>query len=222
LPAVATPEGRLARADELVEQLKGALVESIGRLEPTVGERWATLGRRVGELRDEIDPRDYDKDQLVELFDALWDIRSLVEEDPSDLDAADQLLLRLERIRHVVRDALDEHVAGFADDTSLVLRDLERHLPRTPDRVLAELIGVDRRTLSRWRKQRKPPPRRLRTVARIVAVLARNWTEEGIVAWFHRARRELEGRRPLTLLADPANDEALLDAARSGRSQYAT
>jgi uncharacterized protein (DUF2384 family) len=228
LPEVLTPEERLERTDELIEELKRGFVEAIEHLQQrsevdgSFEERWVNLSRRIGELRGEFQPEDYDKDQIVEVYNALWEIKELLEREPSNLDVYDQLLLRLERIRHVVRDALDEHVAGIASDAGLVLQDLDRWLPHTPDRVIAELVGVDRRTLSRWRKQSKPPARRLREVARLVAILAHNWSEEGIVAWFYRGRRDLNGRRPITLLDDPMYDEALLSAARSGRSQYAT
>jgi hypothetical protein len=229
LTTTLTPEERLERTDELVEELKNGFVEAIEQLQEspevaeTFNERWLELDARLSELRDELYPDDYEKDQLVELFDGLWEIKDLLSRrEQSNLDTYDRLLILLERIRHVVRDALDEHVTGIANDNGLVLRDLDGWLPNTPDRVLAELIGVDRRTLSRWKKQSKPPTRRLRTVARLVAVLRHNWTEEGIVAWFSRTRRDLGGRKPITLLGDPLNDERLLSAARSSRSQYAT
>jgi hypothetical protein len=224
-----TPEERLERADELVEELKNGFVGAIEQLQEspevdeTFNERWLDLDARLTEIRDELYPEDYEKDQLVEMFDALWEIKDLLMRgEQSNLDTYDRLLILLERIRQVVRDALDEHVAGIASDNGLVLRDLEQWLPNTPDRVLAELVGVDRRTLSRWKKQSKPPTRRLRTVARLVGVLRHSWTEEGIVAWFTRTRRDLGGRKPMTLLDDPLNDERLLSAARSSRSQYAT
>jgi uncharacterized protein (DUF2384 family) len=78
-----------------------------------------------------------------------------------------------------------------------------------------EIVGVDRRTLSRWKKQSGPPKRRVRMVASLVAVLRHNWTEEGIVAWFYRPRRDLDGRKPIALLDDPNEDYALIIAARS-------
>jgi hypothetical protein len=228
MPATLTPEKRLERIDAIVEDLKRGFVEAIeqlqqsAELDATFRERWTALGERLSELRGELYPDDYDKQQLVEMHDALWEIKDLLQEGEPTLDTYDQLLLRVEQIRHVVRDALDEYVTGVSDDNGLVLRELAAWLPNTPDRVLAELVGVDRRTLSRWRKQSKPPARRLRAVARLVAVLRHSWTEEGIVAWFQRPRRELDGRKPIALLDDPLNDEALLSAARSSRSQYAT
>jgi hypothetical protein len=43
-----------------------------------------------------------------------------------------------------------------------------------------------------------------------------------IVAWFYRPRRDLDGRKPIALLDDPNEDYALISAARSSRSQYAS
>lgn len=60
-------------------------------------------------------------------------------------------------------------------------------------------------------------------MARLVAILRHAWTEDGIVAWFHRPRRDLQGQRPIAVLKDPNYDEdELISAARAGRSQYAT
>jgi hypothetical protein len=59
-------------------------------------------------------------------------------------------------------------------------------------------------------------------LARLVAILRHNWDEEGIIAWFERPRRDLSGRRPATLLADPNAEDELISAARSGRNQYAS
>ena len=132
-------------------------------------------------------------------------------------------MIRLERIRHVVRDALDEHVNGAADDAGLVMGDIDRALPNVSDRTIAALIGVDRRTLSRWRNSHGTRPKRtLRVFARLVAILRHGWDEEGIVAWFYRPRHDLGGRKPATLLDEPNSEEELVAAARSGRSQYAT
>jgi transcriptional regulator with XRE-family HTH domain len=185
--------------------------------------RWHALAQRLGTVRRQLEPADFDKEQLNDLHNALWRIRELLDADPDgeNLDLLDELLVTIEQIRHIVRDALDEHVPGVSDDVGLVLRDVKAWLPQTPNRVLADLAGVDRRTLSRWAKQPAAPPRRFALVARLVAVLRHSWTEPGVVAWFDRPRRDLGGRRPGTLLDDPNREEDLLAAARSGRSQYA-
>ncbi len=223
-----TPSERLTWLDREVEDLKQAFVDAAQQLgdAPEVGgsyeERWAQISARLRDLRAVLQPSDYDKDQVAVLFATLFDIRDLVAED-QDLDTIDQLVLASERVRHVIRDALDEHVAGVSGDVGLVVGELVALLPNTTRTTIAELLGVDRRTLARWGKQSGTPAPRLKTVARLVAILRHNWSEDGIVAWFHRPRRDLEGRTPLAVLAeDNFDDQALLSAARAGRSMYAS
>jgi hypothetical protein len=222
---------RLERADREVESLKQSFIEAVEQIRQTpeadgsFEDRWVALAQRVRELRTAFNGADYDKDQVVTLTNALLDMRDLLDRRvaPGDLDVCDGLLIALERARHVVRDALDEHVNGVADDTGVIMEDLDRWLPDIPDRTIAELVGVDRRTLGRWRKSAGTPPRReLRTFARLVAILRHNWDEDGIVGWFERPRRDLGGRKPASLLVDPNAEPELISAARSGRSQYAT
>ncbi len=223
-----TPSERLERLDREVEDLKQAFVDAAQQLEkaPEVDgsydERWASIAKRARGLRAELQPADYDKEQLTLLFEALFEIRDLLDE-PQDLDTIDQLVLATERVRHVVRDALDEHVAGACGDVGLLTEELNRLLPNTNRADVANLVGVDRRTLARWTQQSGTPSRRLKTVARVIAILRHNWTEDGIVAWFHRPRRDLNGRTPISVLGDRNfDDQALLSAARAGRSMYAS
>jgi hypothetical protein len=223
-------EERLKQVDREVVDLQHGFVDAITHLkgapevDGTFEERWGRIAERLRNLRSGLFPEDFDKQQLTDVYTTLLDIRDLVDriDGARDMEAFDQLLIHLERIRHVVRDALDEHVTGAAHDVGLVMEDLDRWLPNTPRHALAELVGVDRRTLSRWIGQAGIPSHRAQVVARLVAILRHNWTEEGIVAWFHRTRRDLGGRAPLALLAARTIDEdALLAAARAGRSQYA-
>jgi hypothetical protein len=229
MTTLSTSEERLERVDHEIDGVKAAFVDAIEELQRasevdgSFGERWQQIRSRLDTIQGDVYAPDYDKDQLVEIYQSLLAIKDLLNAgSPCDLDTCDELLVNIERIRHVVRDALDEHVAGVQSDVGLVMADLARWLPRTPDRVIAELVGVDRRTLSRWKKQSQLPKRRLRVVAALVAVLRHNWTEDGIVAWFYRQRRDLNGRPPISLLDDPNEEPALIGAARSGRSQYAT
>lgn len=89
-------------------------------------------------------------------------------------------------------------------------------------RDLAELLAVTPRTVHRWSSQAGEPEHRLQLVARLVAVLRHAWTPKGILAWFHRPRRDLDEKRPIDLLDDPAAERSLLSAARSSRNQYGT
>jgi hypothetical protein len=223
-----TPSERLTRLDREVEDLKQAFLDAGQQLEETpevdgsYDERWAQIGRRLRDLRADLLPSDYDKDQVAILFATLFDIRDLLDEE-QNLDTIDELVLATERVRHVIRDALDEHVAGVSDDVGLVVNEIIRFLPSVTRARIAKLVGVDRRTLARWAKQSGTPSRRLKIVARLVAILRHNWTQDGTVAWFYRGRRDFDGRAPIDLLAsDNFDEEALLAAARAGRSMYAS
>jgi uncharacterized protein (DUF2384 family) len=226
--ATLTYEERLGKFDEALEALQRAFVVAVEHLrqapEAEVSEeRWNETAQRLKDLRYDIEADDYDREQLATIVTALLDIRDLLDRDGAwNLDVCDQLMIQIERIRHVVRDALDEHVNGVSGDVGIVLQDLDEWLPNVPDQTIAHFIGVDRRTLSRWRGQAGPPRRTLRLFARLVAILRYNWDEEGIVAWFERPRRELGNRRPGALIDDPNAETALISAARSGRNQYAS
>lgn len=224
-----TPEQRLGHADEELLDLKNGFVEAIIQLQerPEVDgsfhERLESIGDRLAALREGLRPEDLDKAQVIEFHSALWEINRLLNEKEAsrDLDVIDRLLIAIERVRHVIRDALDEHVVGLPDDAGLVIEELKGWLPDTSNVKIGRLVGIDRRTLSRWAKEHRTPPRRLQLVAHLVAVLRHNWTEEGVVAWFERPRRGLGGREPLALLDDPGAEDRLLSEARAGRSQDA-
>lgn len=223
-----TPSQRLTVLDREVEELKQAFVDAAQQLQraPEVDwsydERWRSIAQRLRDVRAELQPADYDKDQLAELLASLFDIRDLMAETQT-LDTLDTLVLATERVRHVIRDALDERVAGADGDVAVVVDELYRQLPSINRDAIAELVGVNRRTLARWAQQSGTPKRRLSTVARLVAILRHNWTEDGIVAWFHRPRRDLGERTPMTVLGEENfDDQALIAAARAGRSMYAT
>lgn len=224
-----TYKERLGQFDQEVEDLQQAFLKAVEHVHdsPVTGdshrERWNEISQRMKGLRTGIAAEDYDKAQLATLVTALLDIRDELDRGaPSDLDVSDRLMILLERIRHVVRDALDEHVNGVSNDVGLVIADIERWLPDIPDQTIAGLVGVNRRTLSRWKKLGGPPRRELRIFASLVAILRHNWDEEGIIAWFDRPRRDLGGRKPESLLGDPNAEDQLVSAARSGRNQYAT
>jgi hypothetical protein len=227
-----TYEERLEQLDREVSALQHMFIEAVEEVrrapetDDSFDARWIETAERLKNLRGAIRPEDYDKSQFATLATAMLDIRDQLErldhEENVKLDVCDNLMILLERVRHVVRDALDEHVTGVADDVGLVMHDLDEWLPNTPDRTIADLLEVDRRTLSRWRGQAGEPRRSLRIFTRLVAILRHNWDEQGIVTWFDRPRRDLGGRRPATVLLDPNYEDELISAARAGRSQYAS
>jgi hypothetical protein len=54
----------------------------------------------------------------------------------------------------------------------------------------------------------------------LVALLWRAWTPAGVVAWFYRQRRDLDGKPPIDVLDDPEYERSLMTAARQGRAQH--
>lgn len=233
MSAILTTGQRLEQADREGEELKLAYLDAVGRLmdapevDPSFDERWRLLSDRLRALRTGLRREDFDKDQLADLSDTFFEIRDLTDGAPlsegPDHMVLDRLLVLIERIRQVLRDALDEHVRGVEGDTGVVVGELSRWLHGVPKTSIAELVGVDRRTLSRWVDSAEIPNVRLQTVARVVAILKHNWTPPGILAWFKRPRRDLDGRSPLSLLNERHfDDESLVMAARAGRSQYSS
>ena len=65
------------------------------------------------------------------------------------------------------------------------------------------------------------PPRQLVLAARLVKLLRYVWNPEGVIAWFHRERTELDGHAPIDVAGDPGFERVLLRLARQGRAQHA-
>lgn len=163
------------------------------------------------------DARDEIRDHL------LRGIETLSRDDLAErlLDRLDELLVGLEAVRHVLRDAAEddagEDLAGPGDAVRLI----DALAPGVDRAALAAILGVDPRTLQRWQAGEGGRLRpRVRLVARLVALLARTWTPQGVVAWFHRPRRDLGGAAPIARLDDPAAADELIDAARRGRASH--
>lgn len=135
------------------------------------------------------------------------------------LDLADRALVEAEAVRHVVRDLIDEQPPAELRDAAAVIELLEGELPQLTVRQLSELLGMSDRQLQRRRLEGGPSSPRMQTVARLVGLLRRAWTDQGVFAWFSRPRDDLDGRAPIELLEDPASERMLLVAARAGRVQ---
>jgi transcriptional regulator with XRE-family HTH domain len=226
-----TPEERLRQVDRAVEEVKQSFVEAVEELASSDAvaspfeDRLGEIAARLRELPGKLEPSVFERDQIHELHAALHEIRDLMadlERVEDRLDILNELLLRIEVIRHIVRDAIDEHVAGIGDDAGHVVTQIGQWLPAVPQREIARLAGVDRRTVARWTAKSGPPQRRLQLVAQLVAVLRHSWTGEGVVAWFDRSNHDLGDRKPISLLDDATRERDLLMAARATRSQDGT
>jgi putative toxin-antitoxin system antitoxin component (TIGR02293 family) len=93
-----------------------------------------------------------------------------------------------------------------------------------PQRRKADLLGVGERTYQRWisRSEKAAPEaeqeHRVRVVARVTAQLRHVLTGAGVADWFETPMEDLDGRKPLDVLGDPAATEQVLHLAVAPRS----
>lgn len=215
----------LERFEEVVDEWSRRLLEDVqsAQLPSDYFDRWRETAGRLSEAIDQAVPPSLDADLLAgirgELLSILRTVSSYDRERP--LDSLEGALLHLEAIRQVVRDMLDAHVADQHDARALVTA-LQRALPRMNRRDLGRLLGVSERSVQRVLASADPvePTRRLLMISRLVALLSHGWTPEGVVAWFSRPRRELEGQRVLDVIDDPVHEQEIVSLARYGRAQH--
>lgn len=205
-------DAAFARIQESLEDAarSGALdAEAFERLARTAKD----LAGRINEsLPPEIDPRAADeiRRRLIAIL--------TLPGDGESLDTADKFLIEMEAVRHILRDLVQEQPVDLRDGRA-VIELLEGWLPRVSVADLAALLGYSTRQLQRRRRDGGPSTHRAELVARLIAILRHGWTEQGVVAWFLRPRRDLDGVRPLDLLDDPGREQDLLREARAGRVQ---
>jgi hypothetical protein len=185
--------------------------------------RWGETVRTLSEAIDRAVPPSLDPEQVAEIRgDLLAIVQSVLAHDAErPFDSYEETLLRLEAIRHVIRDALDRQLPGEHDARASIAR-LEETLPQVGRRELASLLGTSERSLQRILASDRPvePSRRLLIVARLAELLRRGWTAEGVVAWFHRPRAALDGATVLDVIDDPVREWDVLELARGGRAQH--
>jgi hypothetical protein len=209
-------------ADQEISGLQQALEAAVqsNALDAEVFERiHATVLAAAGRVNARL-PLHVDADARDEIRRRLLDLVTLqagISAPP--LDVADRFLLEAEAIRHVLRDLLDEQPPAELRDCAQTIALLEAWVPSLAVKQLAELLGVSERQLQRMRHGTGPSSHRIQVLARVIAILRHAWTDQGVYAWFHRPRADLAGRPPIGLLDDPANERALLIAARAGRVQ---
>jgi hypothetical protein len=204
------------------ERVSRALAE-VPVADGDVFERWAETVRQLSEAIDHAVPPSLHAEEVAEIRgDLLAIVQSVLAHDPRrPLDSYEQALLHLEAIRHVIRDALDQHVPGETDARALIAG-LEHALPRVGRRELAHLLGTSDRSLQRILASRTAvePTRRLLLVARLVELLRRGWTPEGVVAWLGRPRPALDGASVLDAIDDPMREQDVLALVRGARAQH--
>jgi AraC-like DNA-binding protein len=152
---------------------------------------------------------------IINLLAALEDF-----DEARPLDALDRFFVDSEAIRHIVRDALDEHAGCRDDDARPLVAFLQQALPRVTQADQARLAGISTRHLQRLGKEGGTPPYQLVLAVRLVRLLRHVWNPEGVLAWFHRERAELDGHAPIDLASDPGFERALVRLARQGRAGH--
>ena len=218
-----TERAQLEQAEQIVLRWMEVLREEAGRLDDSQVENFSeTMRRLVTRLNKDLGPLAFDPEALAEIRGLLIEVIEQLDGggEAARIDVLDDLLIRGEKIRHVLRDALDADLGSDPEDARALAGSLVEWLPRVPQREIAQLVGISLRQLQRWLKDGGEAPRRLALVARLVVLLKKAWTPEGVVAWFHRPRRDLAGKPPIDLLDDPGAEHALVRAVRQGRAQH--
>lgn len=148
------------------------------------------------------------------------------------LDEADpamerrQVRVRLEQMRHVLRDMAEQEPVSEERTAKQVAQWLVG-ATSVSQRELAGLVGVGERTLQRWvsPSDRSAPEgdneRRLRAIARVFTQLRHSLTGVGAIQWSERPRPELANRTPADLLNEPDAAARLTELAAGMRSSSA-
>jgi AraC-like DNA-binding protein len=219
-------ERRISDAlDEIREQLEAAAGEGeMPELDPAYVERWVETAKRLSvqvsnDLPPQLEPEAVAEARKI-IINLLDHLGHRDEERP--LDTLDEVFVAAEAVRHIIRDALDEHIGVGDDDARRLVAYLKEALPRVTQADQARLAGISARHLQRLGKDGGTPPRQLVLAARLVKMLRYVWTPEGVVAWFHRERPELDGHAPIDLAGNPGFERALLRLARQGRAEHGT
>jgi AraC-like DNA-binding protein len=210
----------LAGLRDDVEAVAGG--QELPAVDPEYVKRWVETARRLSvqvsnDLPPQLEPEAAAEARkiIVNLLDGLGRV------DPGrPLDALDQFFIELEAVRHILRDALDEHAGCREEDARPLVAHLQQALPRITQADQARLAGISTRHLQRLGKDGGTPPYQLVLAVRLVKLLRYVWNPEGVVAWFHRERKALDGHAPIDLASDPGFERALVRLARQGRAEH--
>jgi len=191
-------------------------------IDPEYVERWVDTARRLSvQVSNDLPPQ-LEPESMAEIRKIIINLLDGLEyiDEQRPLDTIDQFFLGSEAIRHIIRDASDEHVGVRDDDARRLVAYLKDALPRITQSDQARLAGMSTRHLQRLGKEGGGPPRQLVLAARLVKLLRYVWNPEGVIAWFHRERTELDGHAPIDVASDAGFERVLLRLARQGRAQH--
>jgi AraC-like DNA-binding protein len=211
--------------DQAVEELGDAAASSGDppAIDPAYVNRWIETAKRPSvQISNDLPPQ-LDPEAVAEIRKIIINLLDGLEHvDPArPLDAIDQFAVQLEAVRHIIRDALDEHVGCRDDDARPLIAYLKDALPRVTQADQARIAGMSTRHFQRLGTQGGMPPRQLVLAGRLVKLLRYTWNPEGAVAWFYRERKELDGHAPIDLANNPGFEQTLLRLAREGRALHA-
>lgn len=191
----------------------------------------ADIGDAVGELVAGIDETSLHRWEAIDPHHAVIVLHSAVSAqralgEPDSSAARDQLRIALESIRQsLVAIAEREPVSDERTPKQIIQWLAARTEVSQP--TLAQLLGVSARQLQRWLSEGEAAQpegedaRRVRVIARVVSQLRFVLTPAGTIDWFGWPRADLDQRRPLDLLDDPAEEPALAMIAGATRGQLA-
>jgi hypothetical protein len=196
--------------------------QQLPAVDPEYVQRWVETARRLSvqvsnDLPPQLEPETVAEIRkiIINLLDGLERVDSA-----RPLDAIDQFFVQLEAVRHILRDALDEHAGCRDDDARPLVSYLQQVLPRVTQADQARLAGISTRHLQRLGKDGGTPPYQLVVAVRLVKLLRYVWNPEGVVAWFYRERKALDGHAPIDLAGEPGFERALVRLARQGRAGH--
>jgi AraC-like DNA-binding protein len=191
-------------------------------VDPAYVQRWLETARRLSvQVSNDLPPQ-LEPEAVAEIRKIIINLLDALERVDPDrpLDAIDRFFVESEAVRHIIRDALDEHAGCRKDDARPLVAYLQQALPRITQADQARLAGVSTRHLQRLGKDGGTPPRQLVLAVRLVKLLRYVWNPEGVVAWFYRERTDLDGHAPIDLAGDPGFERMLIRLARQGRAQH--
>jgi hypothetical protein len=219
---------------DLEKLISDALAKLRGELEAAAGDadvpavdqeyvnRWLETARRLSvQVSNDLPPQ-LEPEAVAEIRKIIINLLDGLErvDEKRPLDTIDRFFVGSEAVRHILRDALDERVGVRDDDARRLVAYLKEALPRVTQVDQARIAGVSTRHLQRLAKEGGTPPRQLVLAARLVKLLRYVWNPEGVIAWFHRERTELDGHAPIDVAGDAGFERVLLRLARQGRAQH--
>jgi hypothetical protein len=151
-----------------------------------------------------------------------------IEADEDGLDPDWRVRENLDRISQIVELLRRNHEHGALDDAPTAARFVVGELAGARDEDIADICGVETRTIRNWRKHQPGTIRvngdRVVLAAQLIYDLRGTITAPGIARWFRRPRHQLDGRTPLDLMNENIDKAAgpLRDLSRSARGQLAT